>query len=317
MIDFLKYKKIYLSFSAILFIASIVSFSLYGLNLGIDFSHGSVLTVEFSQQRPESKNVKSAIEEFGIKNPSIRMIEDTGMEIIFQDIIEQEKLAGLNPSESENLKLAKQEELKDVLSSKFGADRELISFEEVSPIVGSRILGKTIWALSLSILAIILLVAISFRKISRPISSWKYGIATILALFHDIVIPIGLFSFLGHFYGVQFTLPIIIALLTVFGYYVNDTIVVFDRIRETLIRKSAPSFYEAVNKSLNEVAGRSLAASFTTLLPLISLYFFGGETLKYFALALLVGITLGTYSSIFIASALIYLWARNKIEKIK
>lgn len=317
MIDFLKYKKIYLSFSAILFIASIVSLSLYGLNLGIDFSHGSVLTVEFSQQRPESKDVKNAVEEFGIKNPSIRMIEDKGMEIIFQDIVEQEKLAGLNPSESENLKLSKQEELKDVLSSKFGADRELISFEEVSPIVGSRILGKTIWALSLSILAIITLVAISFRKISRPISSWKYGIATIIALFHDVIIPIGLFSILGHFYGVQFTLPIIIALLTVFGYSVNDTIVVFDRIRETLVRKSAPNFYEAVNKSLNEVAGRSLAASFTTLLPLISLYFFGGETLKYFALALLVGITLGTYSSIFIASALIYLWARNKIEKVK
>ena len=109
----------------------------------------------------------------------------------------------------------------------------------------------------------------------------------------------------------------IIAVLTVMGYSINDTIVIFDRIRETLIRKTAPTFKDAVNKSLNEVMGRSLAASFTTLLPVIALFIWGGETLKYFALALLIGIVLGTYSSIFIASALIYIWAHNKIEKVK
>ena len=131
------------------------------------------------------------------------------------------------------------------------------------------------------------------------------------------MLPIGLFAILGKFYGVQFTLQIIIALLTVFGYSVNDTIVIFDRIRENLIRKNSPNFYEAINKSLNEVVGRSLATTFTTLLPLFALFFFGGETLKYFSLALLVGITLGAYSSIFIAAPIVYLWARNKIEKIK
>jgi preprotein translocase subunit SecF len=290
---------------------------MYGLNLGIDFSHGSILTVEFSGNVPKQSDVKTVMEEFGIKNPTIRTTGDKGIQITFQELVPAEKLVGLSSQEVETLKFSKQEELKDLISKKFNTGKELISFEQVSPIVGSRVLNKTAWALSLSVLVIIALVAISFRKISRPISSWKYGFATIIALLHDVTIPVGVFSVLGHFYGVQFTLPIIIALLTVFGYSVNDTIVVFDRIRETLIRKSAPTFRDAVNKSLNEVMGRSLAASFTTLLPVTALFIWGGETLKYFALALLVGIILGTYSSIFIASALIYIWAHNKIEKVK
>ena len=174
MIDFLKYKNFYLGFSLIMFIGSIIAVSLFGLNLGIDFSHGSILGVQFENTVPKINQIREAVQEFGIKDPSVRTIEGKGVEIIFQDIISQEQTKNLNPEQIEELKISKQEELKNFLDNKFGIVEESVSFEEVSPIVGSRILNKTAWALILSTIAIIAIVAISFRKMSMPISSWKY-----------------------------------------------------------------------------------------------------------------------------------------------
>ncbi|GAI39422.1 unnamed protein product, partial [marine sediment metagenome] len=149
----------------------------------------------------------------------------------------------------------------------------------------------------------------AFRKISRPLPSWQYGIASLLALFHDVLIPIGILSILGKFYGVQITIPVITALLAVLGYSINNTVVVFDRIRENLL-KQVGTYQEIVNNSLNQTLTRSINTSLTTLFVLVAIFFLGGITLKYFALALILGIIAGTYSSLFLASPILVAWLR-------
>jgi len=157
-------------------------------------------------------------------------------------------------------------------------------------------------------LGISLYIAWAFRKVSHPLSSWRYGVATLTALFHDLIIPIGLFSILGHYYGVEIGTNFIVALLVTLGFSVHDTIVVFDRIRENLKRYESLDFVSLVNKSVNETIIRSISTSFTVLLTLLALFVFGGGELKYFILALMVGIFSGTYSSIFIASPILVSW---------
>jgi len=162
-----------------------------------------------------------------------------------------------------------------------------------------------------------LYVAWAFRKVTRPVSSWKYGVVSVVTLFHDVIVPIGLFAYLGHYLGVQIDLTFIVAVLTILGYSINDTIVVFDRTRENLLRYNIKEFEETVNRSLNQTIIRSINTSLTVVIVLVSLYFFGGETLRYFALALLVGVVVGTYSSIFIASPLLVEWHNRSVNKIK
>ena len=157
-------------------------------------------------------------------------------------------------------------------------------------------------------LAITLYIAFAFRKVSKPVNSWKYGITSLIALFHDVLIPIGVFSILGHLFNVEITVPIIAALLTILGFSVHDTIVIFDRIRENILRRGMGQFEDTVNWSLTQTLGRSISTVVTVEFVLFALYFLGGETLKYFALALIIGITSGAYSSIFIASPLLVSW---------
>lgn len=189
------------------------------------------------------------------------------------------------------------------------------SFEYIGPSIGQELKQKTILSIFLALLAITLYIAFAFRKVSRPIASWKYGIASLIALFHDILIPLGVFAVLGRFYNVEITIPIIAALLTILGFSVHDTIVIFDRIRENILRRGMGRFEETVNWSLNQTLGRSISTVFTTLLVLFSIFFFGGQTLKYFSLALIIGIASGVYSSIFIASPLLVSWYKFDEKK--
>jgi len=188
-------------------------------------------------------------------------------------------------------------------------------FESIGPVIGNELKSSAFWALILSLVGIVLYISWAFRKVSRPISSFNYGFIAIIALFHDIVITMGIFAVLGHFLNVEVGIPFMAALLTVLGYSVNDTIVVFDRTRENLLKADIDDFEEVVNKSVNETLIRSLNTSFTTLLVLAALFLFGGETIKYFVVALFVGIFFGTYSSIFIASPLLVSWQRWKFRK--
>ncbi len=197
-----------------------------------------------------------------------------------------------------------------------GADESVseLRFDSIGASVGQELRAKSFKAMLYAVIAIILYVAWAFRKVSRPVKSWKYGIVAIIALLHDISITIGVFVFLGHFLGTEINTPFIAALLTVFGYSVNDTIVVFDRIRENL-HHYHENFEETVNDSINETFVRSLNTSLTTIIALLAVYFFGGASIKDFALALIVGLIAGTYSSIFIACPLLVTWHKIS-EKI-
>ncbi len=307
--NFLKYKNVYFTISTTLIILSIISFIMYGLNFGIDFSQGAVLNVSFAGNAPQVNQIKDVVAKYTKQEATIRPIGDGSVEITFLVNKDQKSITAEDRAKIENIK--------SELDKEFKINPDKTYVEEVSSVVGSRVQQKTWQALLYTTLFIIFFVWIAFKKVSRPVSSWMYGVAAVVALLHDVIIPVGIFSILGHFYGIQFTLPIVTALLTVYGYSVMDTIVVFDRIRENLLRRSVANFEDAINKSLNEVAGRSLATAFTTLLPLLAIYFMGGESLKYFALALLLGITFGTYSSIFLASPLLLAWSKDKLQTNK
>ncbi len=191
---------------------------------------------------------------------------------------------------------------------------EEIRFESIGPVIGKELAQKAKWSIGLSLIAIILYVAWAFRKLSKISGkgeSWRYGIGALLALFHDVIILLGFFSILGAFWGVEISTSFITAVLIVLGYSVNDTIVIYDRIRENLLVYRFKDMAKTINLSLNETIVRSLNTSFTTLFALLAIYLFGGASIKYFILAMMVGVGIGTWSSIAIASQLL-LFKRKK-----
>ena len=190
-------------------------------------------------------------------------------------------------------------------------------FDSIGPVIGNELKSTAVLAIVIAIISIVLYIAWAFRKVSRPVSSFKYGIIATIALFHDVIITLGIFSVLGHLYNVEIGIPFVAALLAILGYSVNDTIVVFDRTRENLLRARDDDFEKTVNKSINETLVRSINTSFTTLLVLFTLLLFGGETIKYFIVALIVGIAAGTYSSLFIASPLLVTWQKWDLKRRK
>jgi preprotein translocase subunit SecF len=298
--NFTKYSKIYYIISGILVIAAIASLFVYGLKFGIEFVGGSNMQVDFQSvqgvSRPSNEVIRESLKDFNLGDITIQPIGQTGAILQFKGVDEatnQQILAELN-------KLTPTTEK---------------SFQYIGPSVGQELRNKTELAIALALLAITLYIAFAFRKVSKPVSSWKYGIASLIALSHDILIPLGVFSILGLFYSVEITIPIIAGLLTVLGFSVHDTIVIFDRIRENILRRGMGQFEDTVNWSLNQTVGRSLSTVFTTLIPLITIYFFGGETLKYFSLTLIIGITAGTYSSIFIAGPLLVSWYKGSSKR--
>jgi preprotein translocase subunit SecF len=294
MFPFIKYSKIYFIFSGVLVAASICCLIFFGLNLGIDFVGGSILKVEYFNQKPPIEEIAQKIAATGIEHFSFRSIGKNGVAIKTKDINEEQKA-----------------KLLAIFENDPEVNKETLSFEKIGAVIGRETKRKAFFAVGLSILAIILYVAFAFRKISKPVSSWEYGLATVIALSHDVLIPVGVISVLGRFLGVEFSVPILTAMLTIFGYSVNDTVVVFDRIRENLIR-GGDDFRETVDKSLNQTLTRSLNTSLTTLFVLLAIFFFGGESLKDFSFTLVIGVISGTYSSIFLASPLLVKWYERK-----
>lgn len=294
--NFLKYQKIYYIFSGILIIASIFSLAFFKINLGIDFTGGSILEIEFKNERMSNESLEKKLADLNLGLSSLQTAGEKGVIL--------------------RMKSGVEESLHQKIIERLGQEVEEKRFESIGPTVGRELRQKTWIFAVLVIAAIIFFIAFAFRKASRPLSSFHYGLAAAsVAFFHDVLIPLGIFSFLGKFFDIQLTIPIVVGLLTILGYSVHDTIVVFDRIRENLLRKTASSFGEIVNVSLNQTLVRSLNTSLTTLFALFAIFFFGGQTLKYFSLILILGIVLGTYSSIFIASPLLTLWL--KVVRIK
>jgi preprotein translocase subunit SecF len=191
------------------------------------------------------------------------------------------------------------------------------SFESIGPVIGRELKGKTNVIVVISLFAIAIYIAIAFIKVQKPIRPWQYSLASFFVLGHDILIPFGVFAILGKYYGVQITIPIIVALLTVIGYAINNVVVVFDRMKENILMRhfssdDSDSFINLSNRSINQTLGRQINTSTATLLPLFAIYFFGGEVLKNFSLALILGIVAGLYSSIFLAIPIVYEWLRLK-----
>jgi preprotein translocase subunit SecF len=202
-----------------------------------------------------------------------------------------------------------------MLSEKY-PDSQNLRTDYANASVSNELKTKSLMAIFWAIVGIMAYIAWAFRRVSHPVASWKYGAGAVIALMHDVLITVGVFSVLGHFWGVEVGVPFVAALLTTLGFSVHDTIVVYDRTRENLQRSAAKEkFPEIVNRSLNETLVRSINTSLTVIVTLLAIYIFGGESIKYFSLALLVGVTFGTYSSIFIASALLVTSYELQIKK--
>jgi len=288
MLNIVENRKFFYAISGIFIVASIIALLLWGLKFGIDFKGGSILEVAYSDnKRPETNQIIDSLKPLKLNDLRISPVGDNGMNFRFRETDET--------THQEIIKI-------------LGGNIEERRFSSIGPTVGTELKQKSIKAIIIVLFGISLYIAWAFRKVFRPLSSWRYGVVTLMALFHDLVIPIGLFAYLGHFYGVEVGTNFIVALLVILGFSVHDTIVVFDRIRENLKRHASLDFVPLVNQSVNETLVRSISTSFTVLLTLLALYIFGGEILRYFILALMVGIFSGTYSSIFIASPLLVSW---------
>lgn len=300
MIPIIEKRKISFTVSAILCTLSLIALVVFGLKPGIDFTGGSLLQVEFTGERPSNAAVQEALQPLDLGTITVQPAEEKELILRTRYISEEEHQKVLST-------------MRETFEQSGGenvAENRVIEkrVETIGPSVSSQ-LRKQAWQIGvLVILTIVVFMAYAFRKVTRPVQSWKYGVTAVVALVHDIVITMGVFALLGHFLNVEIDISFIVALLTILGYSVNDTIVVFDRIRENLIRHGGGSFEATVNKGVNETIIRSLNTSLTTLLVLFSLFFFGGETIKYFSLALIIGISVGTYSSIFLASPLLVEW---------
>ena len=297
MIPITKFRKLYFIFSGALIAASIFALAFWGLRLGIDFKGGSLLFGEFSQKTPSQEEILAIAKPLDLGELSVQPSGEREVILRFKEIDEakhQQLLAGLN---------------------KMGGGFQEKSFESIGPSIGRELSANAFKAIALVLVLIVAYIAIAFRKVSRPLASWKYGVAALVALFHDVIIPLGLFAVLGRFYNIEISSGFIAAILTVLGYSVHDSIIVFDRIRENLIKHQGKSFDETIEKSVNQTFTRSLNTSLTVILVLLAIYFLGGESMKYIALVLMVGIGVGTYSSIFIGSTLLVSWNKFAMQK--
>ena len=293
MLNIVENRKVFYAISVIFIAISFIALALWGLQFGIDFKGGSILEINYSAL-PDLNLVSDALKPLKLNDLKISLLGSNGAVLRFRETDE-----------------ATHQNIVKILAAE--AEKNKIQFEErrfssIGPTIGAELKQKSIKAIIIVLLGISLYIAWAFRKVSQPISSWRYGVVTLIALFHDLIIPIGLFVYLGRFYGVEVGANFIVALLVILGFSVHDTIVVFDRIRENLKRYSQLSFMPLVSQSIRETIIRSLNTSLTVLLTLAALYVFGGESLKYFVLALMVGIFSGTYSSIFIAAPLLVTW---------
>jgi preprotein translocase subunit SecF len=282
-------RKFFFILSAVLVLGSIFSVWKYGFNLGIDFKGGSILEVSYAETRPDFDSVKSEIEKFELGNFVLSPSGDKNYVLKTRELSPVEKVVVMSAFQKDPTNVAKEER-----------------FNSLGPVVGEQLKNKALIAIGIVIVCIVLFITYAFRKVSRPVASWKYGFATIIALAHDVIIPTGIFVAWTHFYGGEIDLLFVTALLAILGYSVHDTIVVFDRVRENLsLGTGKESFTETVGKSVTQTFGRSINTSLTIFLALAALYFVGGETTKDFAFVLLVGVIAGTYSSIFVASPLL------------
>lgn len=278
-------------------IGSLLALLTFGLPMGIDFTGGTLLEAQFEKEGITNQMLQEALAkpELNLGNVSVLSTDEGGKFLI--------KMKNIDEQTHNDAKFALKEQL---------GNFEEVSFTTIGPTIGKTLQEKAFVAIIVAILVIVLFVAYAFRKIPKRLNSWKFGLIAIVTLVHDVLITVGVFSVLGAFVGFEVNIFFITALLTIVGYSVNDTIVIFDRIRENLKKWGKDeTFADLTNRSVTESLARSVNTALSTLFTLLALYFFGGESIQYFALALIVGISLGTYSSIFVASPILVMWQKK------
>ncbi len=289
----IKYKKIFIGISTVLVLLSVASLFVFKLNIGIDFKGGALTEVSYKTERPDQEVVRTELEGLNLGSVIVQPTGDMGYLVKSRELTEAEHTSLLNALSLDG---------KNTLTEN--------NFNSIGPSVGHELTRKSIIAIVLVSLGIIFFIAFAFRKVSRPVSSWKYGLIAIGTLLHDVLIPVGIFTVMSHYWGVEIDTLFVVAILTILGLSVSDTIVIFDRIRENLRHVGGSNkidFSNIVGTSIEQSYARSIGTSLTVILVLLALVFFGPETTKYFALMLTAGMFFGTYSSIFLASPLLVL----------
>lgn len=296
MLRLLTYYKWLFGFSAVILVAGVISLAIFGLNLGIDFKGGTLTELSFTKQVDQNQ-LKQVLLDNNLPTAQVQTAGDTGV-IIKTEVLEKEAHEALLSSIKEKV-----------------GDFEEKRFESIGPVVGKELTKNAIYQLILVSVGIVLYIAYAFRRLTKPISAWQFGGAAIIALLHDLLVVLGVFSIIGHYNGVEIDSLFVTAMLTVLGFSIHDTIVVFDRIRENLKVYAGQSLEFIVNHSISQTLVRSLNTSLTVLFVLLALLLFGGESIRYFVLALFIGILTGTYSSIFVASPILVIWHNWKNKK--
>lgn len=287
----IKYRKIFYTVTILIVGVSAAALIVFGLNLGIDFTGGTLWQFQFKNATPTVDQVNLTLSSEGLAPSSVQPVGDKGFILRFRPLEETQHQQALS-----------------ALKTKFG-DLDELEFSAIGPSIGKELRDKAVYAVILSILAVIIYIAWSFRKVEKVISSWAYGAFTIAAMVHDVFLPLGVFAILGKFLHYEITSVFVAAILTIAGYSITDTIVVFDRVRENLRRHTHDDFNELVAASLKQTLARSINTTLATVLVLLAIYFFGGASTQHFALALIIGLVSGAYSSIFIASPLLVTWS--------
>ncbi|OGG51144.1 protein-export membrane protein SecF [Candidatus Kaiserbacteria bacterium RIFCSPHIGHO2_01_FULL_54_36b] len=300
----IKHKNIFFALTGLIMLLSLASFIFFGLKLGTDFTGGTLAQVTYANGRPSPEALQASLEAAGISGYSLR-------EANTNDYILR---AG-------NLTPAERSALPNTLSLNGKNPVSIDQLTEVGPTIGTELRNKALIALTLVLLCILLFIAFAFRKVSKPVSSWIYGLIALVTLIHDVIVPVGFYAALGHFAGAQVDTLFVTAVLTVLGFSIHDTIVVFDRVRENLRlneeRNRREDFAETAGRSLNQTFVRSINTSLTVLVTLLILFAIGPASTTDFALTLLVGIVAGTYSSIFLATPLLVLVEQRRRQKRK
>ncbi|MDO8490896.1 MAG: protein translocase subunit SecF [Dehalococcoidia bacterium] len=306
MIDFVAKRYWYFLLSVVILVPGIISLFAFGLKPSIEFSSGSTMTVQFDNA-VNLTDLRSEMAALGHGDAVVQSVGQSGKEYLL-------RTRTLEPEQKDaqgNVIPSEKEAIEEALTARFGA-LKVVDYYSVSPTVASEIVQKTLFAAVIAAVGILLYITWAFRKVAK---SFRYGVSAIIALAHDVILVVGTFALLGKLFNIEVDAMFIVGVLTVMGYSVHDTIVVFDRIRENLKRGTGYDLETTVNNSIMETLGRSLNTSLTTLFVLFALFLFGGTTIRNFVLVLILGIATGTYSSIFVAAQCLVVWEKGEIGR--
>jgi preprotein translocase subunit SecF len=300
----IRHRNWFFALTGIIILLSIISLFVYGLHESIDFTGGTLVDVTYPAGRPSATVIEQSLNTAGFSEYELQELNTNDYNL----------RAG-------SLTSVQETDLTQALSVNGQYPASIVSLNEVGPTIGAQLKSDSIEAIAAVLLCILLFIAFAFRKVSKPISSWVYGLMAIVGLCHNVLVTCGFFALLGHLTGAQIDELFVTALLTVLGFSVHDTIVVFDRVRENLRinqeKGRREDFAETAGRALSQTFTRSINTSLTVLLTLLALYFLGPQSTQVFSLTLLVGIIAGTYSSIFLATPLLVEIETRRARKSK